>query len=68
MKNNEQKIFYYTDMLADEFTEFNGNTKKIDENFKYVNNSKTHRLIHFMLLPKFIGKLNFIIKLLIKTF
>lgn len=55
MENDEQKILYYADELNDEFTEFTGTAKRIDENFKYVNNSKTHRLIHFMLY-KFLEK------------
>ncbi len=49
MRSDKQKVYYYHDELNDEFTEFSGKTKVIDENFKYVNNSKPYRLLHHLL-------------------
>ncbi len=49
MKQQEKEVFYYQDELNDEFTEFKGKTKLIDENFKYVKDGFGHRLIHSMI-------------------
>lgn len=48
MKNKKQKVIYYSDETSDDFAGTNIQTKKIDENYKYVHKNLVWRFFEFI--------------------
>lgn len=47
MKKQETKIIYFKDEINDEFSGFVSETKKIDKNYKYINNNFFYKIKEF---------------------